>query len=265
MTSGLKDGGLQNKRVLVTAGASGIGRAIAFAFRQQGGRVVVCDVDQGALDALADEAPDIAAVKTDVADPDAVAALFRYLGEHLGGIDVLVNNAGIAGPAGFLEDLSPDEWRRCLTVNVDGGFLCARQALPLMKAQGAGSIINLASNAGILGFPMRSPYAASKWAVVGLTKSLAMEVGPFGIRVNVIAPGSVEGDRLERVIAAEAAARDLSPDAIREDYYRTSSLRTFVSADDVAAVALFLASDAGAKISGQVIPVDGHTETLGGP
>lgn len=265
MTAGPITANLSDKRILVTAGASGIGRAIAFAFRQQGGRVVVCDVDQGALDTLADEAPDIGAVKADVADPDAVAGLFEYLGDHLGGIDVLVNNAGIAGPAGFLEDLSPDEWRRCLSVNVDGAFLCARQALPWMKAQGAGSIINLASNAGILGFPMRSPYAASKWAIVGLTKSLAMEAGPFGIRVNAIAPGSVEGDRLERVIEAEAEARNLSAEAIREDYYRTSSLRTFVTADDVAAMALFLVSDAGAKISGQVIPVDGHTETLGGP
>jgi NAD(P)-dependent dehydrogenase (short-subunit alcohol dehydrogenase family) len=134
-----------------------------------------------------------------------------------------------------------------------------------MKAQGSGCIINMASNAGILGFPMRSPYAASKWAVVGLTKSLAMEAGAFGIRVNAIAPGSVEGERLNRVIAAEADARGVTPEEIREDYYRTSSLRTFVSADEVASMALFLASDAGAKISGQVIPLDGHTETLGGP
>ena len=257
--------GLLDKRVLVTAGGSGIGRAMAQAFQRQGATVAVCDIDADALDALASQTPDITTVVTDVADEAAVEALFATVHGSLGGLDVLINNAGIAGPAGFLEDLSVAEWRRCLSVNVDGGFLCARQALPLMKAQGSGCIINMASNAGILGFPMRSPYAASKWAVVGLTKSLAMEAGAFGIRVNAIAPGSVEGERLNRVIAAEADARGVTPEEIREDYYRTSSLRTFVSADEVASMALFLASDAGAKISGQVIPLDGHTETLGGP
>ncbi len=257
--------GLQDKRVLVTAGGSGIGRAMAQAFQRQGAKVVVCDIDGAALDDLASEAPDIMTIAADVADEADVEVLFKTVRDSLGGLDVLVNNAGIAGPAGFLEDLPVEEWRRCLSVNVDGGFLCARQALPLMKAQGGGCIINMASNAGILGFPMRSPYAASKWAVVGLTKSLAMEAGSFGIRVNAIAPGSVEGERLDRVIKAEADARGVSPEEIRQDYYRTSSLRTFVSADEVASMALFLASDAGAKISGQVIPLDGHTETLGGP
>ncbi len=257
--------GLLDKRVLITAAGSGIGRAMAEAFLRQGAKVAVCDIDAGSLDALASEAPEITAVAADVADEADVAALFKTVRDKLGGLDVLVNNAGIAGPAGYLEDLSAAEWRRCLSVNVDGGFLCARQALPLMKAQGLGCIINMASNAGILGFPMRSPYAASKWAVVGLTKSLAMEAGVFGIRVNAIAPGSVEGERLDRVIKAEADARGVTPDQIREDYYRTSSLRTFVSADEVASMTLFLASDASAKISGQVIPLDGHTETLGGP
>ena len=256
---------MTDKRVLVTAGGSGIGRAMAQAFRRQGAQVAVCDIDQQALDALSVAEPDIIAAAADVAEEADVAALFETVQGGLGGLDVLINNAGIAGPAGFLETLSPEEWRRCLSVNLDGGFLCARQALPMMKAQGSGCIINMASNAGIMGFPMRSPYAAAKWAVVGLTKSLAMEAGPFGIRVNAIAPGSVEGERMDRVIAAEAKARGVGAAEIRQDYYRTTSLRTFVSADEVAAMALFLASDAGARISGQVISFDRHTETLGGP
>ncbi|MDP6692168.1 MAG: SDR family NAD(P)-dependent oxidoreductase, partial [Alphaproteobacteria bacterium] len=167
--------GLSNKRVLVTAGGSGIGRTIAQAFQQQGAGVFVCDVDAAALEKMSVENPGIATAVADVAEERDVEALFTTMLDNLGGLDVLVNNAGIAGPAGYLEDLSPAEWRRCLSVNLDGGFLCARQALPIMKAQGLGCIINMASNAGIMGFPMRTPYAAAKWAVVGLTKSLAME------------------------------------------------------------------------------------------
>ncbi|MBT4487320.1 MAG: SDR family oxidoreductase [Rhodospirillaceae bacterium] len=256
---------LSGRRVLITAGGSGIGRTMAGAFHQAGARIAICDVDGAALEQTARELPGVTAVIADVADAGDVDAMFTKAEDALGGLDVLVNNAGIAGPTGLLEDLSLDDWRRCLAVNLDGHFHCLRRAVPLMKAQGAGCIINLSSSAGILGLPNRTPYTASKWAVVGLTKSLAMEVGPFGIRVNAIAPGSVEGDRMDRVIAAEAAASGHSEAAIREDYVRTVSMRTFVTAEDVAAMAIFLASDAGAKISGQVISVDGHTEALGGP
>ena len=264
MTEGVT-GGITSKRVLVTAGASGIGRAIALAFHGLGARVFVCDIDDGALAALGRDCPEICAMAADVSDEGAVDGLFAAVQDRLGGLDVLVNNAGIAGPTGALEDVTPDDWRRCLSVNLEGSFLCLRRAVPLMKSQGAGCIINLASSAGIMGFPNRTPSAASKWAIVGLTKSLAMEVGPHGIRVNAIAPGSVEGDRMDRVVAAEAAASGHSEAEIRQDYLRTSSLRTFVSAEDIAQMAIFLASDAGAKISGQVMAVDGHTETLGGP
>ncbi len=257
--------GLAGKRVLVTAGAGGIGRAIAVAFHGAGSRVAICDIDAGAVGDMASDYPDIVTATADVAAAADVDALFALLQEQLGGLDILVNNAGIAGPTGPIEEISPEEWRRCLAVNLDGGFLCLRKAVPILKAQGSGCIINLASSAGIMGFPNRTPYAAAKWAVVGLTKSLAMEVGPAGIRVNAIAPGSVEGDRMDRVIAAEAATKGLSEEQIREDYLKTTSLRAFISAEDIAATALFLASDAGAKISGQVIAVDGHTETLGGP
>ena len=257
--------GLRGKRVLVTAGGNGIGRVIATAFCRQGARVMASDIDSAGLDSLASEAPQIQTAVADVADFGDVTALFETLRSSLGGLDVLVNNAGIAGPTAPIEKISPADWRRCLSVNLEGCFLCLREALPMMKAQGSGTIINLASTAGIMGFPMRTPYAASKWAVVGLTKSLAMEAGPAGIRVNAIAPGAVEGDRMDRVVRAEAEAGGLSEAEVRENYQRTSSLRTFISADDIARMALFLASDAGARISGQIIAVDGHTETLGGP
>ncbi|MDP6343651.1 MAG: SDR family oxidoreductase [Alphaproteobacteria bacterium] len=257
--------GLEGKRVLVTAGGGGIGRAIATAYGRLGAQVVVCDIDPAAVGAVLAEQPAITGVVADVADIDQVRTLFAEVEGALGGLDVLVNNAGIAGPTAPIEEVSPEDWRRCLAVNLDGGFLCLRQALPAMKAQGADCIINIASTAGVMGFPMRTPYAAAKWAVVGLTKSLAMEAGPFGIRVNAIAPGAVEGDRMDRVVAAEAEAGGIDEEAIRDNYLRTSSLRTFIPGDDIAALAVFLASDAGVRISGQVIAVDGHTETLGGP
>ena len=216
---------------------------MAEAFLRQGAKVAVCDIDAGSLDALASEAPEITAVAADVADEAGVAALFKAVRDKLGGLDVLVNNAGIAGPAGYLEDLSAAEWRRCLSVNVDGGFLCARQALPLMKAQGSGCIINMASNAGILGFPMRSPYAASKWAVVGLTKSLAMEAGAFGIRVNAIAPGEIQ-----TAILSPGTEKALLPDI---------PMRRLGAPEEVAKTIYFLCSEQSSYINGAEIHING--------
>ncbi len=256
--------GLDGKRVVVTAGGAGIGRATALAFLAQGARVHVCDVDAQALDALRDEAPELGVTFADVADEAAVERLFEDVEAALGGLDILVNNAGISGPAGAIEALSLEDWRRTLAINLDGQFLCLRRAVPMLKAAGGGSIVNLASAAGVMGFPLRTPYAASKWAVVGLTKSLAIELGHDGIRVNAICPGAVEGPRIERVIAAEAAARGVSPEVARERYTRQNSLASFVTAADVAALILFICSDAGAKISGQALSVDGDTQTLSG-
>ena len=256
---------LQGKRVLVTAGASGIGRAIAELFAENAADVLVCDVDEQALDTVGQSDHSIRAERADVANEGDVSRLFGVVDKQLGGLDVLVNNAGISGPTDFLENMSLTDWQRCIAVNVDGSFLCLRHALPLMKAQKQGSIINISSSAGIMGYPRRTPYAAAKWAIVGLTKSLAMEVGPFGIRVNAIAPGSVEGDRMERVIQAEAETHGHTEDYIRQNYLRMNSMRTFVSARDIAETAVFLASGAAAKLSGQVISVDGHTETLAVP
>jgi NAD(P)-dependent dehydrogenase (short-subunit alcohol dehydrogenase family) len=257
--------GLAGKRVLVTAGAAGIGRTLATAFLAERARVWICDIDANALAEMLAAHPGLRASEADVAEAGQVDAMFRAIERNFGGLDVLINNAGIAGPTGPIESLDPVAWRRCIAVNLDGSFLCARRAVPLFKAAGGGAaIINLSSTAGLLGYPLRTPYAAAKWAVIGLTRSLAIELGPCGIRVNAICPGSVEGARMARVIRADAAARGVSEDEVREGYVRTTSMRSFVRPEDIAAMALFLCSDFGASISGQAIAVDGNTETLSG-
>jgi NAD(P)-dependent dehydrogenase (short-subunit alcohol dehydrogenase family) len=256
--------GVAGKRVLVTAAGAGIGRALAAAFLSSGARVWICDIDAEALAATKDAHPELGGTRTDVADEGAVDALFGAIWQAFGGLDVLVNNAGIAGPTGPIEALDPADWRRCVAVNLDGAFLCARRAVPLLKGAGGGSIINISSTAGLMGYPLRTPYAAAKWAVIGLTQSLAIELGSHRIRVNAICPGSVEGARMARVLEAEAAARGVREEEVRAAYVRTTSMRSFVRPEDIAAMALFLCSDLGASISGQAIAVDGNTETLSG-
>ena len=256
--------GLAGKRVLVTAGGAGIGQAIAAAFLAADARLWICDIDAEALAATRDEHPELRRSRTDVGDASAVDAMFAAIEQAFGGLDILVNNAGIAGPTGPIETLDPGEWRRCVAVNLDGAFLCARRAVPLLKAAGGGAIVNISSTAGLMGYPLRTPYAAAKWALIGLTRSLAIELGPSAIRVNAICPGSVEGARMARVIAAEAAARGVSAEEVWQGYVRTTSMRSFVRPEDIAAMALFLCSDLGASISGQAIAVDGNTETLSG-
>jgi NAD(P)-dependent dehydrogenase (short-subunit alcohol dehydrogenase family) len=256
--------GIAGKRVLVTAGGAGIGRAIAAAFLSSGARVWICDTDAHALAATRDVYPNLGGSRTDIADEVAVDAMFGAIEQAFGGLDILVNNAGTAGPTGPIEALDPAEWRRCVAVNLDGAFLCARRAVPLLKTAGGGAIVNISSTAGLMGYPLRTPYASAKWAVIGLTRSLAIELGSFRIRVNAICPGSVEGARMARVLKAEAAARGVSEEEVREAYVRTTSMRSFVRAEDIAAMALFLCSDLGASISGQAIAVDGNTETLSG-
>lgn len=253
----------EGRRVIVTGGGAGIGRAIARAFLEEGARVHACDRDPTALEHLPGSTEDdLDGTVADVSSEADVVRLFEEAMDRLGGLDVLVNNAGTAGPTGPVETLDLDGWRRTLAVNLDGLFLCARAAVPALRRAGGGSIVNLSSTAGLHGYPLRSPYATAKWGVIGFTRTLAMELGPAGIRVNAICPGSVRGDRIDRVIAAQAAAQSVSEDAIRQNWLRQISLRTFVDAEDVAALVLFLTSDAGAKISGQALPVDGHTEGL---
>ena len=239
-------------RVLVTAGAGGIGRVIAQTFVEHGARVHVCDVDQDALRALPQK---ITNTRADVANLQEVDRLFDDVERHLGGLDVLVNNAGIAGPTAKVEDIRPEDWERCIAVDLNGMFYCTRKAMPLIKAAGGGSIVNLSSTAGRLGFPLRSPYAAAKWAVVGFTKTLAAEAGPEKVRVNCIQPGMVEGERLDRIISAKAQASATSPAEVRAKMLATTSLRSTMTAQDVADMALFLATEPGRHITGQAISI----------
>lgn len=254
--------GLEGLRVLVTAGAAGIGLEIARAFHGEGARVHVCDIDEAALAALPRSLPKVTRSKADVSDRDQVARLFDETLSALDGLDVLVNNAGIAGPTGPVEAIDPAAWDRTLAVNITGQFNCARLAVPHLRQSGNASIINLSSAAGRLGFPMRTPYAASKWAVVGFTKSLAMELGASGVRVNAILPGSTDGPRIRSVFESKARARGLTLEEVQAQALSATSLKTLIPPEHVAAMAIFLASPRGASISGQAISVCGDTQML---
>lgn len=254
---------LAGKRVVITAAATGIGQAMAKGFLTAGARVHICDIAEDRLRSFASAEPNLSFTVADVAKPVEVGELFAQATAKLGGLDIMVNNAGIAGPTSPIESISVEQWTRTIDVDLNAQFFCLRHAVPLLKRAGGGSIVNMSSSAGLFGYPMRSPYAAAKWAVVGLTKTLAMELGQFGIRVNAICPGAVEGDRMIAVIEAEAKARNVTEQDVRDGYVKYTSLRTFVSAADVVNMVLFICSDAGRKISGQALSVDGHTETLG--
>ncbi|MDE0522444.1 MAG: SDR family oxidoreductase [Boseongicola sp.] len=250
------------RRIVVTAGASGIGRAIAERFLADGDQVAICDIDEGAVAGFASSWP---AATTAVADVTSEADMAAFLGDveaRWGGVDVVCANAGTGGPAGRIEDLAYSAWQRCVATNLHGSFLTCRWAARVMRAEGAGLIVLTASTAGIAGYPLRSPYAAAKWALVGLTKTLAMELGPAGVRVNAVCPGAVEGPRMDRVVAMEAAAQGVDEDEVRRNHVASVSMKTWVTVADVAGTIHFLASDAASKISGQILAVDGHTETL---
>lgn len=242
---------LQGLRALVTGGGSGIGAAIADRLREGGAAVLVVDADPKT-------SPDVVA---DVADTAAVDGLFGEVVARLGGLDVLVNNVGVAGPTAPVDDMDPEAFDSCVRINLGSMFRCTRLAVPLLRER-PGSIVNISSSAGIFGYPLRSPYAAAKWAVVGLTKTWAMELGSDGIRVNAICPGSVGGSRMDGVIGREAAALGVQPAAVRSAYESQVSMGSFVDARDIAEAAAFLSSPAARFISGQVLGVDGHTETL---
>ncbi|MGB0902376.1 SDR family oxidoreductase [Halocynthiibacter sp.] len=244
------------QRVLITAGASGIGLAMAQAFDEDGYEIWVTDVDKAALNALPSHFHGHLA---NAASEDDMKAVFAKI-ETAGGLDVLCANAGIAGPTAAVEDVELADWQQCVSVNLEGAFLAAKYAAPLMKAAGKGAIVVTSSTAGIYGYPFRAPYAAAKWAMVGLTKTLAMELGPYGIRANVICPGSVEGPRIEGVLEREAEAKGMTRDQVYAGYAAGTSMRSFVQAEDIANMAVFLASPQSRLVSGQVISVDGHTE-----
>ncbi len=243
-------------RVLITAGASGVGRAMAQAFDAAGAQVWVADTDP---DALAACPAHWKQSQLDVSDEAAVAAMFTDLQTEWDGLDVLCANAGIAGPTAAVEDVALTDWQACLSVNLEGAFLCSKYAAPLLKRQRSGVVLITSSTAGQYGYPNRAPYAAAKWGMVGLGKTLAMELGPHGVRCNVICPGSVEGPRMEGVLQREADAKGMTRDQVYEGYAAGTSMGRFVEAQDIANMAVFLASDAARLVSGQVIAVDGHT------
>jgi NAD(P)-dependent dehydrogenase (short-subunit alcohol dehydrogenase family) len=249
-------------RGLITAGARAIGRATARAIAREGARVLVSDVSREALDALAQSDPALLRSVCDVADRAQVATMFDDALAAMGWLDVLVNNAGIAGPTARCEAVEPAAWERTLAVNITGQFHCAQVAIPHLRESRNPSIVNLSSAAGRFGFPLRTPYAASKWAVIGFTKSLSIELGGDGIRVNAICPGSVAGARIESVYGAKAAARGVDYGVVLEEALAKTSLHRLVTADDIANTIVFLCSPAGANISGQAIAVDGDVQAL---
>ncbi|MGF3026093.1 SDR family oxidoreductase [Methylobacterium aquaticum] len=251
--------GLGGLTVLVTAGAGGIGLEVARAFAEEGARVHVCDVDRVALAALP---AGITGSHADVASREDVARLFAEADGALGGLDCLVNNAGIAGPTGRVEEIAPEEWDRTLDICITGQFNCVRLAVPRLRASANPSIVNLSSAAGRFGFPLRTPYAAAKWAVIGFTKSLSRELGPDGIRVNAVLPGIVAGDRQRRVLEAKAQQRGISVPEIEQAAFAAASIKDYVTARQIADQILFLASERGKTISGQALAVDGDLQML---
>lgn len=249
-------------RVLVTAGGSGIGKEMARAFHERGARVYICDIVDEFLQETLEELKGAGGTLADVGDRAAVNRMFDLAVDSLGGLDVLINNAGVAGPTANVEDVDPDELNETLRVNVEAQFHCSARAVPLLKQAGGGSIVNLSSVAGRLAFAMRTPYSAAKWGVIGFTKSLALEVGRDNIRVNAILPGHVNGPRFRRVAAAKAAARGISEEEMRADMLAYVATGKNVEMRDIANMALYLTSPYGAAITGQAISVCGGVEMM---
>lgn len=254
--------GLKGQRVAISAGAGGIGLAISKLLYAQGCHVALFDVSDTALDAASRDMPDTFVRKADVSSETEVGAFFEAAAQAFGGLDALINNAGIAGPTGGVEDISPSDWRRCVEIGLTGQFLCAHYAVPKIKAAGGGAIVNMSSAAGRHGYAYRTPYSAAKFGVIGFTQSLAKELGPHNIRVNAILPGIVAGARMETVIRDRAAQVGIGYTEMESRYLERISMRRMVTPEDVADTVAFLLSNGGRNISGQSIGVDGNVETL---
>ncbi|WP_088285731.1 SDR family oxidoreductase [Ideonella sp. A 288] len=256
------DLGIKGLRVMVSAGANGIGLAIARSFVAEGARVAVCDVDAAALAALARTDPTLHASNCDVSQRDQVGRWFDAALAHLGGLDCLVNNAGIAGPTGTVDTIAPEDWDRCIAVDLTGQFNCVRLAVPALRASANASIVNVSSLAGRLGFALRTPYAAAKWGVIGLMRSLAVELGPDQIRVNALLPGVVSGERQQRVLTAKAQARGVSFEEVERAAFAGTSIKQYVTPEQLADYVVYLSSPRAATISGQALSVCGDTNML---
>ena len=253
---------LDGQRALITGAGSGIGQVMAQHFEKAGARIWICDADTNNLEQCLKENPDWNGTPCDISEENQVDQLFKEMSDSFGGLEILVNNAGIAGPTATVEEIDPGEWRRSVGVNLNGAFYCTRLATPLLKNSPKASIINISSVAGRLGFARRLPYASTKWAMIGFTESLAKELGPSGIRVNALLPGIVEGPRIEGVFQARAKSEGVPYEEVRDRVLNNVSMKRMVSAGDVAEMAVFLCSEAGKNISGQSISVCGNVENL---
>ena len=254
---------LKNKIIIISAGASGIGLATAKICLSRGAFVYICDIDIKSLSKL-NKNPlkdkRLFTYKCDASNEDDVINFFKKIKKKTKKIDSLINNVGISGPTGTLDKLKSKDWEKTIQVDINSHFYFTKQAIPLIKKSKNGSIINISSTAGILGFPLRTPYAASKWAIVGITKSLAMELGKFNIRVNAVCPGTIKGKRMKRVIKEKAKFMKKNPKNIEKDFVSMSSMKQWILEEDIGKMCSFLISDDSSKVSGQVISVDGHTE-----
>jgi NAD(P)-dependent dehydrogenase (short-subunit alcohol dehydrogenase family) len=247
---------MNKQRVLVTAGASGIGQAIVEAFAAQGAQVIVCDIDAAGLAALEETVPGVRTTVCDISSRADIEQMMARAIHSLGGLDVLVNNAGISGPTLPTDQLDPKDWEKVVQVNLTGTFNVTRLAIPHLKQSQAGVIINMSSAAGRFGYPNRIAYATSKWGIVGFTKTLSIELGEYGIRANAILPGAVDGPRFQSVLAGRAQVSGKSPDDVTREALTTQSLKHLVDPRHIADLAVFLASDSGRSISGQILPID---------
>ena len=254
-------GHIENLKIVITAGGSGIGSEMAIALSKAGARVIICDKNKELLESLSNKNLNIDVYHVDVSNEAQIKSFFESITDKYQTIDVLVNNAGISGPSAKLEDVSFDDWKETLNVNLDGAFLSAKYVIPLMKENG-GSIINMGSTSSFLGTPLRSAYSATKWGLIGLTKTWAMEYGKNKIKVNAICPSSVNGDRIEKVIKKEAEYRDSTPEKIKSAYLKQTSLNSFIDVEEIVGMLVYLLSPLAKKITGQMLVIDGHTESL---
>jgi len=254
---------LKNKKIIISAGASGIGWATAKICLSRGAFVYICDLDLKSLNKIRKHSLNnkrLFSYNCDASNEEEVSNFFNQIKKKTNKIDALINNVGVAGPTGSLEKLNSKDWENTLHTDVNSHFYFTKRAIPLIKKSKNGSIINISSTAGILGFPLRSPYAASKWAIIGITKTLAMELGKFNIRVNAVCPGTIKGDRMKRVIRDKAKFTKISRKSIEKDFISMSSMKQWILEDDIGKMCAFLISDDSSKVSGQVISVDGNTE-----
>ena len=256
---------LKNKKIIISAGASGIGWAITKVCVAKGASIYLCDVDSKAINKVKKHSlynKRIFVSETNASDETEVIDFFHKIKKKFRNLDALINNVGVAGPTGTIEKLDSSEWENTLHVNVNSHFYFTKQAIPLLKKSKTSSIINISSGAGIMGFPLRSPYAASKWAVIGMTKTLAMELGKYNIRVNAICPGTIKGDRMKRVIRDKAKFTKASAKKIENDFVSMASMKSWINEEDIGNMSAYLVSDEANKVSGQVIAVDGNTERM---